>query len=339
MILFHEGLLARRLRDQQIQVEVLDRYAKYDQRAVSALRQLLRQHQINVLHVHGYKATIVGGLAARGLDLKVVKTVHGQLEPLAAWKDLWSQSRLWMNTLLDRLASEVLIDARVFVSKDIQHAAPAFFGRIPHRLIYNGLQVPPESTDGPDQGGPGDGTFNVGIVGRIAKVKGHAALLRAVARLHHLENLRLHVFGTGPLEDECKRFSDEAGLSKVVRFHGFQHPIHPHIRALDVLVMPSLHEGLPYVLLEAMYLKVPVIASRVGGLREVLEALEEDAAGLVVPANDPAHLAAAIERLYHSPQLRTSARPARPRKSPTGIPRAAHGPRVRTSCTQQLLAS
>ena len=273
-----------------------------DWRAVSALRQLLRQRQINVLHVHGYKATIVGGLAARGLGLKVVKTVHGRLEPLAAWKALLSQSRLWLNTLLDRLASRLLVDAFVFVSEDIRGATPGTVRGTPHRLIYNGLQAPSLAADGPGRDDPGDGTFNVGIVGRIAKVKGHTALLQAFGHLRHLENLRLHVFGTGPMEDECKRFCEKAGLSRAVRFHGFQHPIHHHIRALDVLVMPSLHEGLPYVLLEAMYLNVPVIASRVGGLREVLE---KDDAGLVVPANDPVTLAAAIERLYHNPLLRT----------------------------------
>src|SRR5438552_2784993 len=77
-----------------------------------------------------------------------------------------------------------------------------------------------------------------------------------------------------------------------------------HVRPiviLDLLVMPSLHEGLPYALLEAMYLKVPVIASRVGGLMEVIE---DGRSGVFVIPRDDVALAAAIERLYWNPELR-----------------------------------
>jgi glycosyltransferase involved in cell wall biosynthesis len=71
--------------------------------------------------------------------------------------------------------------------------------------------------------------------------------------------------------------------------------------AFDLLVMPSLHEGLPYVLLEAMALKVPVVASRVGGIREVMDA---DECGVLVAPGDPARLADAIEKVYHCRELR-----------------------------------
>src|SRR5258706_12132515 len=105
----------------------------------------------------------------------------------------------------------------------------------------------------------------------------------------------LHVLGAGPREGRCQRLASGLGLGAAVHFHGFEPAVHARMASLDLLVIPSLREGLPYVLLEAMYLKVPVVASSVGGLREVLEDKE---CGVLVPVNDVERLAAAIEELY-----------------------------------------
>ena len=161
--------------------------------------------------------------------------------------------------------------------------------------------MPPPRSSGIARRKRNAGTFNIGIVGRIAPVKGHRELLQALVRLRHLDAIRVHVFGTGPLEAQCRRWSEEWGVADRVRFHGFTPAVHERIAALDAVVMPSLHEGLPYVLLEAMALGVPVIASRVGGLREVLE---ESHCGLLVEPGDPSSLASAIERLLQDAALR-----------------------------------
>ena len=300
VILFHDGLLARRLRELPVRVKVLNHGSGHDPRAIGELRTLLRRERINLLHVHGYKATVVGALASRSLDVKVVKTEHGRLERPAGRRDVPAFAKLWMNACLDRVISRWGIDGLVFVSRDIAESAGRFAPRVPKRVIYNGLAPP---FDGhPPADVVRDGAFNIGIVARLAKVKGHAHLLKAVARLTHLENLRLHVFGTGPLDTHYRRLCEEQGLTERVRFHGFKPAIHRHMAALDVLIIPSEHEGLPYVLLEAMYLKVPVIASRVGGLREVLE---DGKCGVLVAPRDPVALADAIEQTYLDPELRT----------------------------------
>jgi glycosyltransferase involved in cell wall biosynthesis len=300
VVVFLDGPLAAALRDEQIAVHVLDSRAKYDPRMIWRLRALLRQHRINVLHVHGYKASVVGGLAAQGLHIKFVKTEHGQLEPLPRWSAIPSHGRLAANTLLERLTCRCLLDAQVFVSRDIQERLGFRASRIPQHVIYNGVDAPSLRPEDPVRRCDSGKQFNIGIVGRIDKVKGHDVLLEAMAHLQHLERVRLHVFGSGPLEEQCKRLARGPALAGIVRFHGFEPAIHDRIAALDLLVIPSLHEGLPYVLLEAMYLKVPVIASRVGGLREVLE----EGCGVLVTPNDPAALAAAIEQLYRNSWLR-----------------------------------
>jgi glycosyltransferase involved in cell wall biosynthesis len=301
VMVFHDGPLAERLRDEGITVAVVARHAKYDPRTIRQLRALLREHRINLLHVHGYKASLLGGLAARGLSIKVVKTEHGQLEPFPGWNALWAHAKLAANVVLERVASRWLIDAQVFVSRDIQQRLRYRTADIPLRLIYNGIEPPAVGRDVANHRPGPDGTFNIGIVGRIDKVKGHDVLLSALARLRHLKGLRLHVFGSGPMENDCKRLAHDLALGGVVHFHGFDPAIHERIAGLDLVVIPSLHEGLPYVLLEAMCLKVPVIASKVGGLREVLE---QDGCGVLVAANNPVTLAVAIEQLYRNSALR-----------------------------------
>jgi len=298
VILFHDALLARKLRAARIHVETLDQHGKYDVRTVRRLRSLLRQHGVTLLHVHGYRATVTASLAARGLGLKIVKTEHGCLEPLAGWKDVLGHTKLAANIALERLASQCSVDATVFVSRDLQGRLPRPRPNRTQRVIYNGIDIESAAAARPSRGGS---TFRIGIVGRIDVVKGHPHLLRALARLRHLPDIRLQVFGTGPLEEPCKALAKELALDDRVSFEGFDPAIQDRMGALHLLVMPSLHEGLPYVLLEAMALRVPVVASGVGGIREALA----DADGAVlVPPGDEAQLAEAIERVYRNRQLR-----------------------------------
>jgi glycosyltransferase involved in cell wall biosynthesis len=301
VVLLYEGLLAERLRQSGARVEVIADCGKYDPRMIMRTAELLRRHRINVLHVHGYKAAVAGALAARRCGIKVVKTEHGRLEPAGSWADAWRQARLSLNTALDGVASRWLVDAQVFVSRDLREGAPAAPARVVRRQIYNGIAPSEHGPGAPAGNDRSSAWFDVGIVGRLTRVKGHADLLTAVAHLGHLPDLRLHVFGSGPLDGACRRQAERLGIASRVLFHGFTPRVSERIAALDVLAMPSWHEGLPYVLLEAMSLNVPVVASSVGGLREVMEGRE---CGLLVPARDPAGLAAAIERLYRNPGLR-----------------------------------
>lgn len=299
-LVFHEGLLARRLREIGLPVVVPSGRSRYDPRIVWQMRDALRAHAIEVLHVHGYKATVAGGLAARLAGVKVVKTEHGRLEPPAGWRDLPSHARLRANLLLERAASALLVDALAFVSRDMLRSGANYPARIPRHVVYNGV--------GPVDGGPARGAqtggcdvFHVAIVGRIAKVKGHEELIAAAARLRHMPGLKVHVFGSGPLETRCRQLCASLGVADIVEFHGFCPDISRELAHMDLLAIPSRHEGLPYALLEAMRLRVPVLASRVGGLAEVLE-LEQS--GVLVPPGDPRQLAEAIERLRSDPARR-----------------------------------
>src|SRR5919204_2481781 len=134
---FHDALLAGRLRERGIEVYCVGSSGKYSPRSVAALRALLMDRRIRLLHVHGYKATLTAVLARRGIGIPILKTEHGLLEPLESWRDLGQFARLAANTLLDRAASRVSVDARVFVSREIRRRLHVSGSS--GRVIYNGV--------------------------------------------------------------------------------------------------------------------------------------------------------------------------------------------------------
>lgn len=302
VVLFHEGPLAARIRAAGLPLEVLDRYPRYDARQVLRLRRVFRAHGVNVVHLHGYKAAILGGLAAATCGIARVKTEHGRLERARGWRGRAGELRMRGNLLADRVATRLLIGEVAFVSHDLQRRSGASVRACV--VIHNGVErriAGPRLVRGVAAGDPD--RFHAGIVGRLVDVKGHRHAIDAIRRLAHLPDVFLHIFGTGPLEEACRVQGREAGLADRVVFHGFCDDMWERLSRLDVLVMPSLQEGLPFALLEAMQVPLPIVASDLPGIREVLERGEEDG-GMLVPPGDPDALAAALGRLHGDRALR-----------------------------------
>lgn len=142
-------------------------------------------------------------------------------------------------------------------------------------------------------------------IGNLVPVKGHAVLIEAVAQLTDVERegLRLDIIGDGPLRSDLARRIDELGVSGQVRLRGrvANECVLEELvgQVYDCLVLPSvdlgggLHEGVPYVLMEAMAASVPVVATRAGGVEELVTG----DCGLLVPAGDPGVLADALRRI------------------------------------------
>lgn len=144
-------------------------------------------------------------------------------------------------------------------------------------------------------------TWTIGVIGRLTPIKGHPVLLRALASVvKQVPKVLLLVVGDAPpekqsYEQELRRLVQQLGLEKQVSFVGRRQEIPPLLSTMDLLVMPSTYqEGFGRVLIEAGASGVPVIASRVGGVTEIIE---DGRTGLLVPPNDPAALAQAIVRL------------------------------------------
>ena len=142
----------------------------------------------------------------------------------------------------------------------------------------------------------------VGGLGRLDEVKGFPYLLQAAARLRpEFPGLVVAIAGDGPLRSQLQAEADRLGLGGSLRLLGFQADVQAVLDTLDVFVLSSLCEALPYALLEAMATELPAVGSAVGGVPEVIA---PGATGLLVPPRDPAALAAALRTLLKDADLR-----------------------------------
>ena len=139
----------------------------------------------------------------------------------------------------------------------------------------------------------------VSLIGRLVLQKGHHDFLTAAVQvLKTLPDARFLVVGDGPLRPELEELTRSLGIDKVVHFLGHQSDVFGLLAISDVVALPSLNEGLPYVLLEALALSRPVVATPVGGIPEVISHGET---GLIVPVRAPEALATAICHLLENP--------------------------------------
>ncbi|MBI2822074.1 MAG: glycosyltransferase family 4 protein [Acidobacteria bacterium] len=142
----------------------------------------------------------------------------------------------------------------------------------------------------------------IGCVAFLSREKGHAVLLEAFARLRRRRPAtRLVLVGDGPQRPLLERQAAELGISGEVRFVGFQEEVASFLRGFDIFVLPSLSEGLSSSILAAMAVSLPVVASNVGGIPELVL---PGTTGLLVPPGEARELAGALEHLADHPGLR-----------------------------------
>ena len=303
-VLLNDGRLASELRTMGIEVAVVDE-RRYSSAAIMAfLVRFLRAHEIDILHTHRYKDTILGTVAAKLAGVpKVVRTVHGLTEPLSGWERI----RFRAYSAVERLALRSFADRVIAVSEDLARTLEADGHRrsvvVP---IHNGIDVakirPARSAREVrrELGIPADAVV-YGTVGRLSPVKDHRTLLYAAQRvIRHQRNARFLFVGDGPLHDDLVITASELGLGRACVFAGARDDIYDVLAAMDVFVLPSLHEGIPMALLEAMALGKPVIATEVGGVPEIVTHREN---GLLVAARDDHSLAEACLEMTGTPGL------------------------------------
>jgi glycosyltransferase involved in cell wall biosynthesis len=150
----------------------------------------------------------------------------------------------------------------------------------------------------------GDGTLRILNVARLTGVKGHPVLLEAVAELRRGgRDVRLTIVGDGPERERLRRQASELGIDSAVDLPGAvgQDRIRDHFAAADVFCVPSFAEGVPVVLMEAMAMELPVVATRVMGVGELVE---DGVHGLLVAPARADRLADALAQLADDPERR-----------------------------------
>jgi glycosyltransferase involved in cell wall biosynthesis len=152
----------------------------------------------------------------------------------------------------------------------------------------------------------GDRPLVIGCVARLAPIKGLSHLLSAFREVHARQSsrLELRIIGDGPLREELVAEALQLGLGEAVRFPGNCTDVEKQLGRMDLFVLPSLREGRPTSIMEAMSTGLPIVATRVGSVERLVD---DGECGLIVPPGDPPALAAALARFIADPGFRLRA--------------------------------
>jgi len=255
----------------------------------------------DVVHTHGYRADVVDAGVARSQRIPTVTTVHG------------FTGGGWKNRVYERLQRYAFrqFDAVVAVSRPLAEALVREgvpLGRV-HEIRNawdDAVTFLDHSAACSVLGVPSDG-FRLGWVGRVSPEKGPDVMLQALALLGDTA-VRLSMLGDGPERDRLQRRGEALGVAARMTWHGTVVEAASLFRAFDVFVLSSRTEGTPMALFEAMAAGVPIVATAVGGVPQVVSSAE----AILVPPDDPTRLAAAIRETLRDPgAARDRARAAR----------------------------
>ncbi len=269
------------------------------------LYRFFRRERPAIVHLHLLKARLLGGVAARlaGVPL-VVETFHGTLF-VGYYRPAISRLLVWVERGLAGLMDAVVAVSDA-VAADLQHRRIAPPEKI--RVIPLGLELDRflEATgDGAVRGSlglPADVPL-VGTVGRLVPIKGLRYFVEAAAAIAgRIPGAQFVIVGDGPERAALLKQVERAGLIGQVHFLGWRKDVERIYSDLDVVMLTSLNEGTPVSLIEAMAAGRAVIATRVGGVPDVVQ---DGVTGVLVPPRDPQALAAATLRLLGDTDART----------------------------------
>jgi glycosyltransferase involved in cell wall biosynthesis len=272
-----------------------------DRNTVADLKAWIKEFKPHVIHSHGYKADIVAWLAGKTSLAGLMATCH-------PWLGTRESRRMWLYKKLDQLTL-TRFDKVVAISDAVKaDCTEGLCRRNDIQVIANGLDLDSSDFDKPAAGdrkkwGISADAFVLGVIGRLSQEKGQRQLLPAFAELCRKTErpLTLLLAGDGPDRTYLEKLARELGLNGQVKFLGFQQDIPALLACLDLFVMPSLSEGLPLALLEAMAAGRSILATDVGEIKQILD---NGLGGLVVEPGNSEKLYKALADLIDQPARR-----------------------------------
>lgn len=264
---------------------------------------LCRDLKPDVAHTHGYRSDVIDSSAARAAGIPTAATVHGFLRG-----GLRNRCYEWFQRRSLRHVGGIAAVSRPLMEELVRSGVP----RTAIRFVPNAWSpvvralAPAEARRALDIR---PGVTAIGWIGRISREKGLDVMIGALPHLADLP-VELHVIGDGPERAASEAAATERGVAPRLRWHGLVPDAERLMAAFDVVVLSSRSEGTPMVLLEAMAARVPVVATAVGGVPDVVHPSE----GLLVESEDAESLAAAVRMVIAHPDgARTRVRNARKR--------------------------
>lgn len=301
----------QRARDLDLQVIDLGMHSLIDVRTYLTLYHLIGVEKVSIVHNHGFRPEVYGGIAGRLRKVIVLATIHANLLPdlTLDYGPVNARVQIWIRRWLAHRCADALVavseDARMGLRQvGVKHHTI--------RVIHSGIQLELFAQDNRklaqqeiSRGGVCS-AFRSQAIGTVAVLnqrKGLPTLIDAAPLvLQEYPAARFLIIGRGPLYEQLLDQVHRLGLEGSVSFlGGLNHADYvKFFRTLDVFVLPSLTEGLPAVVFEAMAAGLPVVATKVGGTPEVVV---DGVTGILVPPSNVEALAAAICRVLRDPNL------------------------------------
>ncbi len=277
--------------------------------AILEIQKTLKQGNYNLVHLNSSKGGFVGAMAAKmyssnpmNIRLRVVYTAHGFVfnEPGPKIQQKLFKTAEMVSTSLEHLIIAVSdFDRQSAIDKKVVSSHKIF-------TVHNGINKNDYNFLSRDEAlkklelNPAKKYF--GTIASFYDTKGHKYLIEAIRLLREnrsplLSNWQWILIGEGPNDGEIKKQIHDLGLTENIKVIAAQNKDWQYLRAFDIFVLPSVKEGLPYTILEAGLAQVPIIASKVGGVAEIIS---HEETGLLTTAANPLSLQKAMERMATS---------------------------------------
>lgn len=266
-------------------------HGRIDRAAGQRIRSLAAEFQADIVHSHGYKPNIYAILSLGTAGAKLVSTCHGYVDDTRAMR-----LNEKLNRFLLRRYHAVVAVSREVRDGLIRSGVPVGVASV----IPNGINCDAFVDAVPSLSRERAG-FLVGFVGRLVPIKNPEAFI-AVARevVSQMPSVRFAFVGEGPERSKLESLRDQWGLNDSVCFVGFRQDMPGVYASLDALVLPSIHEGMPMTILEALAAGVPVVASRVGAVADVIT---DGETGILVDQGNQRELCSGVMRILQDRDL------------------------------------
>jgi glycosyltransferase involved in cell wall biosynthesis len=288
-----------------------------DFRSFLFLCREFRRKKFDVVHTHTSKAGVIGRLAARcgGIE-NIIHSTHGTIYSQDGKIHGVPNLNFYKRILLgaDRFAGRkadfltVLSRNEYDISAELSLSPPEKILVIPNGIDLNVFSYEAIATSrnaSRRELGIKDEECLILNIGRLASEKGHSVLIEAFRRLGDgagmSQKIRLGIVGDGPLKESLEKANDDLIRSGKLVFYGYDKDVRKYLSSSDIFTLPSFYEGFGIAVLEAMASGVPVIASNVGGIPEIIE---DGVQGFLFERGDSEKLAGELQKLIKSPELR-----------------------------------
>lgn len=266
---------------------------------IPKLAKILQQEKVDIVHARSRIPALIAFLACRRTGTNFVTTCHGYYS-----KNFFSRVMGWGKRVI---VSSSAVKQHMIEDFGLPQERIRFIARGVDLQKFNFLQRTEEHLPAERQGEQRTDVFTIGVIGRLTPIKGHKYFLQALARvIRVLPRVRALVVGDispgkEKYKEELLMLTRRLSLDRYVEFRGRQSNIPKILSQLDILVLPTVtQEAFGRVLIEAGACGVPVIATKVGG---VIDIIQDEVNGILVEPKDPTGLASAIIRLFKEPQL------------------------------------